>query len=167
MPNNKESELNHIENNTSLEETAELLLETVPQLMRLIINEAKADEETLTFSQLRALGLLKRGPRLPSELARQMSITPATTSELVDSLVRRGLVTRGNRPEDRRCTPLILTPLGMTCHQAARQRALTALANVLTCLDQSEKKNLEHTLRLLLDTLRENERSNKGARRAD
>ena len=62
--------------------------------------------------QLRVLALLQCRCRLPSELARELRVTPATASETVDLLVRRGFITRGDEPLDRRQTPLSITEAG-------------------------------------------------------
>ncbi len=125
--------------------------------MRLIAAEAQASgiSGSLTVAQFRALGLLARGRRLPSELARELRITPATASEVVDLLVRRGLVERGALPEDRRLTLLRITPAGETLHQAARQRALAALRVLLSRLDPAGLAGLESGLAPLLDLLRQ------------
>ncbi len=122
--------------------------------MRLISAQAQTDGAgPLTMTQLRVLGLLQRAPRLPSELARELRITPATASEVADLLVRRGLVERSARPQDRRATPLHIMPAGMVRLQAARDRATRALADLLGAMDDEERRKLEHCLETLQDLL--------------
>lgn len=137
---------------------AEHLLEVVPRLWRLIAAEAQKAEsadEVLTTSQLRALGLLTRGVRLTGELARHMGITPATASEIVDLLVRRGLVERGEPGDDRRQTPLRATPEGLALHRAGRRRAVHALRALASRIDRQDAEALDHGLRALIALLGE------------
>lgn len=139
-------------------DTAEHLLEAVPRLWRLIATEAQraeTAEDTLTTSQLRALGLLAKGVRLTGELARRLGVTPATASEIVDLLVRRGLVERGDPTDDRRQTPLSVTPAGLALHRAGRRRALLALQAVVARLEQGDAEALDRGLRALIAALGE------------
>ncbi|MHB8990914.1 MAG: MarR family winged helix-turn-helix transcriptional regulator [Chloroflexota bacterium] len=132
--------------------------------MRLISSESQASDGSgsLTMTQLRALGLLKRGRRLPSELARDLGVTPATSSELVDLLVRRGMVERGDEPEDRRLTPLRVTSAGLTRLESSRARALAALDILLEGAEASELVALETGLKLLLNRIHEKTPSTGG-----
>ncbi|MHB0869981.1 MAG: MarR family winged helix-turn-helix transcriptional regulator [Chloroflexota bacterium] len=132
--------------------------------MRLISSESQARDGSgsLTMTQLRALGLLKRGRRLPSELARDLGVTPATSSELVDLLVRRGMVERGDEPEDRRLTPLRVTSAGLTRLESSRARALAALDILLEGAEASELVALETGLKLLLNRIHEKTPSTGG-----
>ncbi len=131
---------------------AESLLDITPRLLRIIAMEAQASgiSGSLTVSQLRALALLARGDRLPSGLARELRITPATASEVADLLVRRGLVERSARAEDRRLTLLRITSAGRAQYEAARARALNSLEGLLGQLDGPELVALEHGLEHLL-----------------
>gem|GEM_PF-6003163 len=102
---------------------SDLLLEIVLRLRRLIAAEAQAEVGALSVTQLRVLGLLRCRQRLPSELARELMIAPGTVSEVVENLVRRGLVERGEEPADRRSVPLRITSQGLFVWEAARGRA--------------------------------------------
>ncbi len=139
------------------QQVAEQLLEVVPRLRRIIAAEAQASGTcgTLTMSQLRVLGLLVSGQRLPSELARQLGISPATASEVVDLLVRRGLVERRGQTEDRRLTPLCLTPAGLAQWSSARERVLAALVALLARVEPSDLSDLKRGLGSLAGRLRE------------
>lgn len=135
------------------QQVAEQLLDIVPRLRSLMA--AEADAVALTMTQLRVLALLKCRPRLPSELARELRVTPATVSEVVDLLVRRGLVERGEEPEDRRSTPLRITSEGLALLEAARGRALAAFQRLLARLDPADLARLASSLAALQEALRE------------
>lgn len=70
-------------------------------------------------SDLRAVNLLENGPVAQREIARQLGLTPATVTSLIDRLEAHGLVQRTRHPTDRRVTLIELLP-----------RAWTALATV-------------------------------------
>jgi len=142
---------------TDVERVAGLLLEAVPRLRRIISAAAQANESAaaLTFTQLRVLGRLIHGMQLPSELARSMGITPATASGIVDLLVQRGLVARGDRPGDRRCTRLTVTPAGVACWEAATARATEALGRLLAEMEPQRRRALEEGLEALLGLMPE------------
>lgn len=134
---------------------AEQLLDVVPRLMRLIRAESLSGAGTLTITQLRLMESIDRGHRLPSELARELRITPATASESVEVLVRRGLVERYAHAQDRRVTLLRLTGDGSTQLAATRRRALAFLEQLITKLEPSELLALDRGLGSLSKLLRE------------
>ncbi len=150
-----DTELNRPEANEQKRRVAEHLLDAVPLLRRIISAESQASDPTgtLTFTQIRALSLLAQGRRLPSELARDLGITPATASEKVELLVRRGLVERSTQTEDRRLTPLRITPAGSERLAAARARSLAGLTRALEGLGPQELEALERGLEPLLKRL--------------
>ena len=65
------------------------------------------------------LGLLRdHGPMSPSELGERLIVTRATVTGVVDSLARRGLVTRRPDPRDRRRAVIEISAKGRrTLHQ--------------------------------------------------
>jgi putative acetyltransferase len=86
-------------------------------------------------------------------LARALEITPATASEVVDLLARRGLVERRDRPEDRRRTSLSVTPEGLARWEAARARAMSALERLLAQMEPPRRAALEDGLESLLEVI--------------
>jgi DNA-binding MarR family transcriptional regulator len=64
----------------------------------------------LTASELNALGNLADGaPRTVSELGAAVGTRPTTLTGVLDRLERRGLISRGPRPGDRRAVQIELT----------------------------------------------------------
>jgi DNA-binding MarR family transcriptional regulator len=67
------------------------------------------------------LGLLRdRGAMSPSELGERLIVTRATVTGLLDSLQRRGFVTRSPNPDDRRSLVVEITPEGLVVLQQLR-----------------------------------------------
>jgi DNA-binding MarR family transcriptional regulator len=130
-------------------ETAQLLLETIPNLMRGIGGAArqhKSDEDALTMGQMRMLGILSHAPRNLGELANLHQVTPSTMSRTVDVLVRRDWVARQSDPSDRRQVILTLTAEGRDVHAATQRRLHEALAQLIARLieqlDEGERERL-------------------------
>ncbi len=70
-------------------------------------------ETALTMQQIKVLlHLTGEGPMRSHLLADSLGTTPASITGLVDRLVERGLVRRGNDPQDRRVRVVELTPAG-------------------------------------------------------
>jgi DNA-binding MarR family transcriptional regulator len=132
---------------------ADQLLEVIPRIRQVISGEVQANGG-LTAAQLRVLDLVARGPRLPSDVARELRITPATTSEVVDLLVRRGLLERLDLPADRRVTLLQVTPQGAAAWTTARERTLAAIQALLAGLGIEDMGALHRGLSSLLDSMR-------------
>jgi DNA-binding MarR family transcriptional regulator len=71
------------------------------------------DESGLSFSQVNTLMRLHfAGQADISDISRQMGVTNAAASQLVDQMVRLGLLDRMEDPIDRRIKRLALTPTG-------------------------------------------------------
>jgi MarR family transcriptional regulator, organic hydroperoxide resistance regulator len=97
----------------------------------------------LTASEINALANLADGRgRTVSELGADVGARPTTLTSVLDRLERRGHITRGTRPGDRRAVLIELTPSGRltaaTIHQAVadlERRALGDLtADAITAL---------------------------------
>ncbi len=110
------------------------LFEVFPRLLRAIATTAFKHGEDPAFRSLTQLHVVKHlaeRPWLVSELAQEMRLSAPTVSVAVESLVRRGLVQRGEASDDRRANPLTLTAEGERCYQDARERVIDALGGIL------------------------------------
>ncbi|GAA0588944.1 hypothetical protein GCM10010172_87410 [Paractinoplanes ferrugineus] len=89
----------------------------------------------LTSSEINAMANLADGRgRTVSELGKAVGVRPTTLTSVLDRLERRGHITRGNRPGDRRVVVVELTSTGRTAATAIREaiarlehRALSSL----------------------------------------
>jgi MarR family transcriptional regulator for hemolysin len=103
------------------------LLETVPTIMRDIRNQMRSHRTPdLTIPQFRTLVFTDQNPGTSlSDVAEHLGLSLPSTSKLVDDLLKRGLMTREEHPEDRRRLKLALTTRGaeiLAISQAATQK---------------------------------------------
>jgi DNA-binding MarR family transcriptional regulator len=77
------------------------------------------------------LQLRRLGPTTMSELAANLLISRASTTRLVDRLVVRGWIERGDDPHDRRIVRVALTPAGRREHTAAARVHLAGVARLM------------------------------------
>ncbi len=127
--------------------TAQLLLEAVPPLVRLLRGALASGTGAVTLTQARILARLEAGPRRVGDLAAAMEVSAPTASVAVGALVRRGLVSRLSGEADRRVVLVVLTAQGREVLLAARRRQLEALTGVLGGLGDDEIRGLEAGLR--------------------
>jgi DNA-binding MarR family transcriptional regulator len=88
----------------------------------------------LSVSQFRILDRLVDGAERGARLADWLSVKPPSVTALVDGLVKRGLVTRAEDPDDRRRVTHTLTPRGRKLHanvSAALEERLAELCSAL------------------------------------
>jgi DNA-binding MarR family transcriptional regulator len=114
--------------------SALLALQRATHITLHVLNKQVADLG-LTPAEINALANLSDGtPRTVSELGRLVGAAPTTLTSVLDRLERRGHVTRGRHPSDRRAVVVELTPAGRRTATMIRQaigrlerRALAAL----------------------------------------
>jgi MarR family transcriptional regulator, organic hydroperoxide resistance regulator len=94
------------------------------------------EEHGLSLPKLRLLFLLRARPGVNAQtLVGELGITAATVSELVEKLVRAGLVERGRQHDDRRRIPLALTAAGQAIVGEISVGNRAYLADVAALLD--------------------------------
>ncbi len=115
------------------EECARVVMEAVPLVMRSIRSEMRRQRAShLSVPQFRVLAFLSRHPgACLFAVADHLGVTRPTASILVDRLVRRDLVFRGEDPEERRRIALRLTPVGARLFHQAHEATRAWLVGVL------------------------------------
>lgn len=114
-------------------------------------------QHSLSASARQALAALETAgrPMTPTEISAHLMVTTASMTSLVDTLQRRGLVTRVADSSDRRKQLVSLTPAG----QAAVDEFLpqiVALQTAMTArLTEAEKEQLKHLLDVVRATISE------------
>ncbi|OLB63860.1 MAG: MarR family transcriptional regulator [Actinobacteria bacterium 13_2_20CM_2_72_6] len=104
----------------------------------------------LTASEVNALGNLADGvARTVSELGAAVGTRPATLTGILDRLERRGLVSRGTRPGDRRAVVIALTPEGERVAKVVRKSLLALERRLLAGLPRDAIDGARAVLRAL------------------
>ncbi|GII51917.1 hypothetical protein Pth03_03060 [Planotetraspora thailandica] len=103
---------------------------------------------TRHFGSLAAIDELGPGPQ--QRLARHLDITEPAAAQVIDELVRLGLVARGQDPHDRRRYALELTALGRERLVVVRDAMERLQAEVLTILGTDAAAELSRLLAKLL-----------------
>src|SRR5262245_61119925 len=112
------------------------LLETIPVVMYYIRKGIRRElGAKASLPQIRALSFIRRHPSSTlSTVAEYLAVSKATASNIVDRLVKKGLVTRIAHPSERRCVQLSLTPSGEDEYSQIEQVAIAELSRVLLSL---------------------------------
>lgn len=101
----------------------------------------------LSTSELHSLRHLMNTPMGPVDLARELGVTSAASSGVVDRLVARGHAERRPHPDDRRRTQVVITDSGRAEVFARLAPMFAALAALDTGLDDEEREVVERYLR--------------------
>jgi DNA-binding MarR family transcriptional regulator len=102
---------------------------------------AAVEELGISLSQLKALGVLELEAEeaLPlGGLAAQLQLSLPAVSRLVDSLHKRGWVTREEAPEDRRCKLVQITPDGLATYRELAALRISGLRTFVETLTPAE-----------------------------
>ena len=123
---------------------ARLGIDVIPRLMRAIIvlGGHPNVSNIASATQFRVVKRLAQRPWLVSELAHSLQLSVPTVSVAVDSLVRRGLVERGEAAGDRRAILLRLTPEGVKNYEAAMEQAVGAFCQIVERMPDEDRAAL-------------------------
>jgi DNA-binding MarR family transcriptional regulator len=93
----------------------------------------------LPLSHFRMLTCLLEHPRLPAgRLAAAADLTPASTTQMLDALEKRGMVVRERDPGDRRVVVVAITPEGRRVAEARRGEFRALWADAMGDLDEEQ-----------------------------
>ena len=144
----------------SIDPTPEALaaevLDTAPLVLYYIRSFVRREtKSSSSLPQVRVLAFLKRVPGSSlSELAENLGVTKATASTLVDRMVQRKLVKRGEDPNERRCVVLSLTKEGDAHLSEVRELAIAEVARILKDLPAQKLRKIHEGMALLHDVFR-------------
>jgi DNA-binding MarR family transcriptional regulator len=141
---------------TLADQCAQAIMETVPPVMRAIREEVRRQGVPhFSIPQLRTLAYLHRRPgACLFHLAEHLGVSRPTASNLVERLVRRGMLTRAADPQERRRVVLTLTPPGARHFRQARQSAQAWMATVLAGQSPITLQRITEGMSLLDKTFR-------------
>ncbi|MEU6608566.1 MarR family transcriptional regulator [Streptomyces shenzhenensis] len=122
------------------------LYETTHQLRQFV--EIRLRANGASVARLRALRMLARAerPLRMRDLSELTGVAARTTTSIVDSMERDGLVERVRHPHDRRAFLLRLTDEGLRCHREAEEVDRLALAEATATLDTADRAHLRTLL---------------------
>ncbi len=101
----------------------------------------------LSVSELHSLRHLMSSPMGPVELARELGVTSAASSGVVDRLVARGHAERRPHPDDRRRTEVVITDSGKLEIFTRLAPMFAGLAETDAALTDDERALVERYLR--------------------
>ena len=121
----------------------------------------------ISMQQFRALGVVNGHPGASlSAVARHIGLTTASTSKLIEALVKLGLVTRTDAAEDRRKVVLNVTEAGNRALESARKAALGRLAEMLAALDDPDRLAVIRAMNVLREALSDERPAQPGSEAA-
>lgn len=108
----------------------------------------------LTGPQLVCLRhLLRHGPMASGELARRISLSPATVTGIVDRLEKRGLVRRERSPDDKRRLRITLTETGLATARRMPPPLAETFSRRLNALPPAEREEIERVIAKVADMM--------------
>jgi len=101
----------------------------------------------LTIPQLKSLFLIARvGSMNTKSLAEELGVTPSNVTGIIDRLVKQGLVSRQENPEDRRMLELRVTDKGEAILTSLREETIGSMSEVLARMSTRELSSLAQGL---------------------
>ncbi len=136
------------------------LIEKIIELQR-IVDRARRQYEVdvwmeldVTLPQLKSLFFISHhGTTNLSTLAAALRVTPTNVTGIVDRLVKQGLVSRTENPEDRRMLLLRATDKGEELLNKLRERRWGYISGVLAGMSVNELSTLARGLASLVQTV--------------
>lgn len=107
------------------------LLATARMLVAQTARSLAQLDANVTVPQFRTLVVLASGPQRIVDLASELGVQSSTVTRMCDRLVRKGLVSRHERTEDRRAAWIVLTAAGRDLVAEIMRRRRTDLAKLV------------------------------------
>jgi len=119
-----------------------------------LLSDPSSTEKQLEQGQMDALDLLTRRDERPmKELAARLRVEPSTATRAVQRLENDGLVERFTSPEDGRVVLVRITDEGRRRHDAVAARRSTAMMNILSEFDPTERAQLADLMDRLIGSI--------------
>ncbi len=133
------------------------ILESIPVVMHYLRRGIRRElGDKASIPQIRALSFIRRNPTSTlTTVSEYLAVSNATTSSIVDRLVKKGLVSRTEDPKERRCLQLSVTPKGQEEYRVVQEVAIAELTRVLTRLPDDQVRQIQEGLRILKEALEE------------
>jgi DNA-binding MarR family transcriptional regulator len=112
----------------------------------------------LTLGQLRVLRLLAQEPGSLSELGAELSLSPTSTTRLIDRLEERGLVERRRAGDDRRRVVAALTEEGRELTSGLPLLGGTPISKAAQNLSPAQRKRIASSFREFVEAVHDVEK---------
>lgn len=124
----------------------------IPRLKQVLGKMHDTDAGGPTRAQMGILYVLfKRGSQSIKQMAEEFAMTSSGATQLVDGLVKQGLVSRTEGETDRRKTSISLTEEGQKILKHMHKRRIDALKKVFAPLSAEEIKQLSAMQKKIID----------------
>jgi DNA-binding MarR family transcriptional regulator len=122
-----------------------MLLSLLPRIGKIAAQVAH-ERGAITLERARILWQLVEAPRRSGELAQRCALTPASVSELVDSLERDGFVRRSEDRTDRRVVVVEITARGRREIERVGELMRAPVAKIIAGLSSEQRVRLAAAL---------------------
>jgi DNA-binding MarR family transcriptional regulator len=102
------------------------------------VRELALESSDISLEQFHILRHVRKGIVSVSDLAQERQISRSAVSQIVDTLVGKGYLTRQENPQDRRFIDLALTPIGSQIIQSVFEQNRAWMARKLATLNPEE-----------------------------
>jgi DNA-binding MarR family transcriptional regulator len=124
---------------------AGMLLSLLPRIGK-IAGQVAHERGAMTLERARILWQLVESPRRSGEIAQRCALTPASVSELVDSLERDGFVRRSEDRNDRRVVVVEITARGRREIERVGELMTAPVAKIIAVLSAEKRSRLAAAL---------------------
>jgi DNA-binding MarR family transcriptional regulator len=136
-------------------QTVDSLLETLPPVWERIrsnLRTAATKKFGITLEQFHVLRHIRHGYQSVGDLADKKQISRSAVSQAVEELVTKGLVTRRQESDDRRCVLLELTRHASAVLDANFQENRIWMKGKMVSLTLEELNSIQHVMEILKKT---------------
>ena len=140
---------------SALLQTVDSLLETLPPVWERIrskLRTAATSKFGITLEQFHVLRHIRHGYQSVGDLAEKKQISRSAVSQAVEELVAKGLVTRRQESDDRRCVLLELTRHASSVLDANFQENRIWMKGQMASLTSEELNSIQQVMEILKKT---------------
>jgi DNA-binding MarR family transcriptional regulator len=112
---------------------------------------AYSREMGLSMSQLGSIFHIFRGRSSVTDIGEFLGVSSAASSQLLDQLVRQGLILRTEDPHDRRFKQIVLTDQGRKVIQESVAARMVWMEELAQTLSEDEREQVTIALNILID----------------
>jgi DNA-binding MarR family transcriptional regulator len=113
-----------------------------------------AKDSGLSMSQVGALFHIRKGVSGVADIGDDLGVTSAAASQMLERLVRSGLVVRTEDPNDRRVKHIVLTEKGQKILEKGIQARENWVFDLMKLLSPAEREQVAGALDILIDKTR-------------